>query len=432
MSHSRIRAILLASSLLAFPLTALVAEEPTARVARLIRNLGSPSFEERAHATRQLADVGIPAKSQLQQAAEHDDPEIQLRARRLLKKLKVDQLWQASRVDYQAAGEPASEAFATIAEQTGNRILVGDQYGKFHEARGDLQCSGTEFWLAVDDLCRQSNNHVRPHYDTRNPGLVVVSGAAGRYPTAYAGPIRSQITGARRVFIEEFNYENFESEVTHTFQFNVQMMWEDRFRLIAYRSGAKIVEAVTDTGIHLSATRSSGGGWNVASRGTRQLSMSLRLHPPPASARKLSLLRLRWGLLAVGDWASIDVGDLKTSGVDYTQHEIKLRFQSLKTQRPGRYELTVVVARDAVLPEPREALFEENEFELFDAQGHGFTRHGQTNRLSEDGVRYKLTFSAPEAGAEPALLRLRYPRVRSQRDVEIVFHDVPLPVAIPD
>jgi len=407
--------------------------EPAARLARLVRELGHASFEIRDAASEELAELGEMAEAELAAAAGDDDPEVRLRARQLLARLKVDRLWLASQVDCQVEKGKASKTLADVAAMSGNRILIGDQYGTFQDAEVNLAAGRRDFWQVVDDLCRQSGNHVRPHYDTRNPGLVVVAGKPGRHPTAYAGPIRAQILAARRVFIEELNYEEFDSEVTHTFQLNLQMMWEDRFRLVAYRTGLEVIEAVTDTGQQLSAAQSRGSGWNVASRGTRQLSMSLRLHPPGVSARELDVLRLSWQLLAVGDWATIEVDDLDKADDYYAGPDaVKLRFQGIDNPRPGRFEVRLVVARDSLLPEPRETLFEENRFELFDADSRAFTPSGQTHRLSDEGAGYKLTFTAGQADGKPAQLRLTYPRIRSQRDAEIEFRNVPLPVAAPN
>src|SRR5690606_4691770 len=98
---------------------------------------------------------------------------------------------------------------------------------------------------------------------------------------------------ARRVFSEELDYEDHSSEVAHSFQLNLQMTWEDRFRLVAYRSQPELVTAITNTGVELSATQPAGSGWNVAGAGTRQLTMNLRLHPPSTEAIRLDRMVLR-------------------------------------------------------------------------------------------------------------------------------------------
>lgn len=405
---------------------------PAVRIAALIRSLGSDSFRERQRADDELMRLGNAARNQLEEALAAGDPEVRLRVESLLERLKVGQLWAASQVFYRTEEETASTILRDLGQQTGNRILVGDQYGKFHDGPVKLSYEAGPFWEVIDDLCRQSGNHVRPHYDTRQPGLVVVAGPPGEYPIAYAGPVRAQVTSARRVFIEELDYQKLGSDTTHTFQLNLQVMWEDRFQLVAYRAGPELIEAVTDTGVELSAAQSSGTGWNVASRGTRQLSMNLRLHPPPTSAASLARLRLSWGLIAVGDMAALDVEDLETANRTYRQDDLELTVQSVEARPGGRIEVSLAIMRDRVVPQPHEVLFQENDFELYDAKGRAFVKQGQSNTLSQQGANVRLTFSPPEAESAPARLRVVYPRLRSQQNLEIAFHDVPLPSRRPE
>jgi len=405
--------------------------EAKLRIARLIEKLGSASYEERTEANDDLAQLGFESRKQLEEATESSDPEIRLRAKDLLLRLKVRELWSASPVNYEGQKITASQVLTKLSEQTGNHVLVGDQYGTFHDQEVNLNYPQGEFWQVLDDLCQQSGNRVRPHYDSRSPGLVVVQGSPGKYPTAYSGPVRTQITGARRAFTEELDYDDMGSELTHTFQLNLQMMWEDRFKLVAYRAQPDLVDAVTDTGVHLSATQSSGSGWNVASTGTRQLTMSLRLHPPSTRAKSLDILKLKWGLIAVGDIAHLDVTDLESKEPHY-QDDVEVVVESVVPGQNSRYEVTLVVTRELVLPEPQEVLFQENDVELFDAEGHAFRKQGQTNSLSEHGAKMKISFAGETAQSAPKVLRFVYPRIRAQKDVEILFKDVPLPVGKPE
>src|SRR5258707_1264238 len=81
------------------------------------------------------------------------------------------------------------------------------------------------------------------------------AGEPGKFPVTYAGAIRAQITSARRAYSEEIDFETAKSDRTHTFQLNLQMMWEDRFRLVAYRSQPELVRARTNTGHDIAATQ---------------------------------------------------------------------------------------------------------------------------------------------------------------------------------
>jgi hypothetical protein len=271
----------------------------------------------------------------------------------------------------------------------------------------------------------------RPHLDSREPALVVAAGRLGDNPVTYAGPIRAQITTARRTFIEELDYDDMKADVTHSFQINMQVLWEDRFQLMAYRTQPELVEAVTDSGGTLSAAQSAQSGWNVTSNGTRQLAACLRLHPPPAPAKRLERLVVKWGLIAVGDFAAIDVSD-PVEKKTYCQDDVELTVDQIDEHPNGRYEVSLLVARNLATPDPQEIVFLEDRVELFDAQGQALRLQGQSNLMTDQGAKLKLTFVAEASDSKPKVLRLTYPKLRSQRDLEIVFRDVPLPAARPD
>ncbi|HEX4129350.1 MAG TPA: hypothetical protein VHZ24_04855 [Pirellulales bacterium] len=407
------------------------ADAPVARVARLITEMRSDSFAARSHAIAGLEALGPAARQQLEAAADDPDPEVHLRARELLVRLKMLDLWSAGQAKLPAGKVTAGKLLQQLADQTGNHILLGDQYGNFHDQEIELDRPTGEFWSLVDEVCRKSSNRVRVHYDTRQPGLVVVAGEPAKFPVAYYGPVRAQICSARRVFTEVLDYEELDSELSHTFQLNLQMSWEDRFRLVAYRAQVELASAVTDTGDELPASQPSGNGWNVASSGTRQLSMSLRLHPPATKARELDKLVLRWGLVAVGDMATFDVANWEL-GKPYQQDDVELIVESVQAGADGRYEVTVLVNRDLVMPDPQEIVFQENELELLDLEGRPLRKQGQTNSVIDSGAKMKVTFQAEHDASAPATLRLNYPRLRAERDAELVFRHVPLPVGKPE
>lgn len=402
--------------------------EQVARIARLISELGAESQSRRDRATAELARLGDAPADALRRAAASLDSEVSLRARELLAEIAVERLWRASQVSGLAGRCATASALGVIREQTGNTLLVGTAYGTLNDVEVQLGDAQGAFWPLMDELCRQSGNRVRPHYDTRAPGLIVTAGEPGRNPLAYAGPLRAQITSARRVFIEEVDYEKLASDLKHTFQLNLQVMWEDRFRLVAYRTEPQLVEARTDTFVALSAAQQAAGGWSIPNAGTRQVTLSLRLAPPPATACELSVLRLTWGVVAVGDLATIEVDELEPPVV-HRQDDVELTVESIESRSSGRYDVTLLVNRGLVLPEPQEVLYQENEIELYDAAGQPFRKEGQSNSLSAAGARLKVTFRGASAESAPARLVLTYPRIRSERDVEIVFRNVPLPVA---
>ncbi len=122
---------------------------------------------------------GAAAREHLLAAVESPDPEIRLRAKKLLRGLRINELWAPTQVQHPADQTAASAALMTIGRQTGNRVLAGDQYGTFHDRIVTMERLEGTFWEMIDQLCRSSGNRVRPHYDTRRPGLVLASGQAG-------------------------------------------------------------------------------------------------------------------------------------------------------------------------------------------------------------------------------------------------------------
>jgi len=414
-----------------------VASQPAAgqppeeqRVARLIRDLGASDFRRREAAQAELAGLDHQRREQLRAALESRSLEVRLRADDLLRRLYVRDLWQPTRLDFDCEHENVESALARLAERTGNRVLVGPRYASFENRAVTLSLQDATYWHVLDSLCRQSGNRIRPHYNPRKPLLLLTAGDVGKNPVSYCGPARARLTSARKVYIEELDYENRESEITHTFQLSLQLMWEDRFRLIAYRSAPEVIRAVSDTGRQLPSTQRSGGGWNVAGPGVRQLTATLHLQPARQAAQTIEQLHLAWELIAVGEMTHWEIESI-APGRRFRRGDVEVRVEEIENRTGARVNLTLLVSRDLVVPEPREAIAHENEVEVFDEQGRAFFHQGESSTVTDEGVEINLTLQGPDASAKPAKLRLTYPLVRSQRHLEIVFRDVPLPVSRP-
>jgi hypothetical protein len=409
---------------------------PDIRVARLVGSLGAAQSTDRDTATLELQDLGPRSRPQLEQALLDSDPEVRLRARSLLDECLADELWTASLVYPPEDERPASAVLAWIAGQSGNRPLLGDPYGTFVDSPIRVAHGPTTFWLAIDDLCRASGNHLRTQYDSRGGGQIVCGGPPGDYPLAHSGPLRAQITSARRMFIEEFDYSHPASEVTHTFQLHLHLTWEQRLRLLAYTTQPEVVEARTDTGQTLAILPPLQRNWNAVTPEARHIIATLRLTPPATDARRLNVLSLRWPLLAVGEPAALVASDL-VAGRIYAQDDVEVTVESLQQLPSGRYEVVLIVSRDRAPPEPAEIVFQENDVDLFDASGRALRLQSQTHQFVGRGLEIRLqcgSFSGSSdvsAADRPALMRLIYPRVRSRRSLELTFRDVPLPTARP-
>ncbi|HEX3727834.1 MAG TPA: hypothetical protein VHV08_16395 [Pirellulales bacterium] len=407
------------------------AEQPTVRVARLVRELGSREFDRRQAADEQLGKLGHQSRAHLEAALQDDDVEVRLRAKQLLDKLKLDDLWSSAVVSYPSQGQSASQVLLALAAQSGNHAHIGDPYGRFAEHTLDVNYSQMSYWEAVDDICSRSGNRIRPHYDMHTPGIVVSAGIPPKYPRAYSGPVRAQITNARRVFIEEVNYEEHKAELTHSFQVSLQFTWEDRFGIVGYSNQPELVEAITDNKLSVAAAQPSGGTWSATTRGLRQVTASIKLNPVSVTARSFDVFKIRWGLIAVGEEAVLEIANLEPDQL-HAQDDLSVRLESFEKQPPCKYIVSLVVARDLATREPSEAVFQEYETELVDSESRPLRLQNQTHAIVDRGVQMKLTFVSDSPVCEPKSLRLHYPRLRAHRDLELVFRNVPLPVGKPE
>ncbi|MBX9789279.1 MAG: hypothetical protein K2Y37_10220 [Pirellulales bacterium] len=406
---------------------------PAARVASLIRDLGHDSFAKRQVADDELMRLGDEGREQLEIASRSSDPEIRARAVDLLRRIKVDELWGGTRVRLAGDEQSAATLVKQLATASGNKLVIGEGYEAFRDKPIHVSDDEQFFWQALDELCRKSGNQVRPHYDTREAALIISAGAGSKAPVAYAGPLRMEVTSARREFREDLHYKQLERRATHAFQLNLQAMWESRFRLVAYRVQPELVEAVTDTGQRL-ALCVSPTGWNICGPETRQVPLEMKLHPPLVSAEQLDRLHLRWSLMAVGDFATLEVTDF-AKREPHHEDDIEVIVEEQQLIESNQFQLTLLVARPYAVPEPHEVLFQENRFELTGADDKPWGLANLVQEMHAGAVRAKLTFRRPSTAAatdQPARLKVHYPRIRSQRALDLVLTDVPLPHGRPD
>lgn len=401
------------------------------RVARLVERLGDASFSERDAASNELALLGSAARQELEAALDSPDVEVRIRARKLIELLAIEELWAGSLFEPPVGPRSSRAMFDSLARQTGNRLLLGERFAGIPEGPVSLASSAVWFWPAMDEICGQIDCRFRAHYELLSPGLAIVAGRRGQNPLAYAGPFRAQLTSARRLFQEDLDYATADREREHLFQVQLELIWEDRFNLVAHRAQPVVVRAVTDDGQRISSEQPSGGAWSVVSAGGHQTSATLRLHPPPVRATRLAELTLAWELIAVGDFATVEL-DPRQDRAAHFQDDAAITVSDCRIESSGRVEIDLSMARDMPIPEPQDIVFQENRIALLDADGKLFRKHGQSHALTMDGAQYKLTFIGPSPDSVPARLRVKYPRIRSRRTVELAFRDVPLPCDRPE
>jgi hypothetical protein len=414
----------------ALALRAFGEEPPAPRIARLIEQLGSERYSERAHATSELARLGTTPRRQLEAAANSPDPEVRLRASELLAQIRAIDLWSPSIVSCRIDA-PVARVVAMLAEQTGNHIRLSDISGKFNDVAVSLNYPTGTFWEVLDATCRQSNNRIRCHYDTREPGFLLAAGSPSGAPTAYAGPFRAQITRLARTFSDRLDFTEDGSQRLHSFDIDVQVIWEDRFRLIGFRTNPTVVEATTSTGESLTPVQGIAGNWQACASTTKQIQSRLGVSPPPVAAQQLDRLTLRWSLMAIGEMRQLEVSDLAASHHAH-QDGVDMVVDLVDRRDRDRVEVVCVVSRETSMPDPAEITFQEYRLDLHDSQGKSWSHQGSSFLLTDRGVQIRGTFSRDAQQGAPQTLVLHYPALRSRKDIDFVFANVPLPNARPE
>src|SRR4029078_3092154 len=97
-------------------------------------------------------------RAQLEAALASDELEVRLRAKRLLERLKIEDLWAPGRVQVRGQQESAAKILRAVATQSGNHVHIGDPYGSFADKKLDVDYTSCSYWQAVDDVCRQTQN----------------------------------------------------------------------------------------------------------------------------------------------------------------------------------------------------------------------------------------------------------------------------------
>lgn len=175
--------LILSALLLGAGLAVAADQADTARIARLISQLGSDRFDEREQATRELEALGPAALAELRKAANSTNLETQQRAEKLVKNLESrlnnEKMLVAARVHFTFKDTPVLEALADIARQTGYNLSYVDDPAPLQGRTVTLNTGATTFWPAFDQFCMKA-------------GLVEV---AGQYRAAGPQPVAIQVGG---------------------------------------------------------------------------------------------------------------------------------------------------------------------------------------------------------------------------------------------
>jgi RNA polymerase sigma factor (sigma-70 family) len=132
-----------------------------AKIARLIDQLGSDTFDDREKATKELDAIGAPALDALRKAARGGDPERKKRAQDLVEKIEMREeaarLLTPKRVRLAYQDTPLADAVADFCKQSGYDLILLDPDGKLKDREITLDTGEVTFWQAFDQFCRKAS-----------------------------------------------------------------------------------------------------------------------------------------------------------------------------------------------------------------------------------------------------------------------------------
>ncbi len=138
------------------------AAEPadTAKIAKLVEQLGSDTFSDRQKASEALDAIGEPALNALRKAAQSTDAEVRKRAQELVERIEKrtenTRALAPTLVHLVYKDTPLADAVADFAKKTGYRIELHDPDGKLKGKRITLDTGKVTFWNALEQFCARA------------------------------------------------------------------------------------------------------------------------------------------------------------------------------------------------------------------------------------------------------------------------------------
>ncbi len=166
------------------------------KVENLVQQLGAVRLADREAAEQALMELGPAVLALLPDRAVPLPAEIAQRIRRIRRRLErqvAASVAEATRVTLSPGAKPVGQLLASIAEQTGNRIVFpSEKFPPDRQPRVDIELRNVPFWQALDAVLDQAR--LDADVFGRKKAVYVVKRNQGRAPrrttACYRGPFR--------------------------------------------------------------------------------------------------------------------------------------------------------------------------------------------------------------------------------------------------
>ncbi|HVS40207.1 MAG TPA: hypothetical protein VMS17_31910 [Gemmataceae bacterium] len=136
------------------------------KIAKLVAQLGSDSFDDREKASADLEAIGDPAYDALRQALKNNDEEIRKRAEILVGKIdrrrESAEALKPKHVHLVYKDTPLTEAIEDFNKQSGCTLVLGDPDGALKDRKITLDTGDVTFWQALQQFCDKAGLQESP------------------------------------------------------------------------------------------------------------------------------------------------------------------------------------------------------------------------------------------------------------------------------
>ena len=423
---------------------------------RLVAKLGAADPAEREAATAALERLGDEARPALTVAVGSDDPEVRVRAERVLGRIEEQAIGRPTMVALDFEDRPLAEVVAALADRTGFRLgLAPGGEASWHRRPITVrEPAPVPFWRAVDRIAEAGDVRLDRflaadlNTPAPNPVLRFLGGRGRPGPVVDDGPIRIKLVGLH--YHHDLPLDQPPSlaplparRTGQQFFATLEITAEPRMILVQPAGPPgdlprpTVVEAADDRDQSLVPEPGAVGvPSSMSLQGTRA-TLTLHLRRPEGPGAAIKVLRATAPLTIVARRSAPLVVPLADAeGRSFRQGDQVVTVQKIQVSTvPNQSTLTLEISGPPASnpsPNPRDWLHAR--FEVVDADGKvlpWMNRSALTGGETQSLVMTlrpapRLVLQPPEPTGPPAQLRL-YKLITVRRDVAFEFRDLPMP-----
>jgi hypothetical protein len=275
---------------------------PPAEVGLVVERLGSPDYRLREKAHGELAAIGEAARTELILARRHLDPEISIRATHLLDCLDREAMWSGSSVKLRPGCHRAEHLLEEIARQSGIPISISRLGETSPEAYVPISGVETEFWRAVDAVCKDLHGALRWQFDTRGGSSLVWVPSAGPLATSVCGALRCEILSAEPIVVETMSGQTTAAAL----ELGLRLSWEPKLDVVAVQERPHVHFEAARMECDESAARPESQAWQFVRNDVPTTTTAVRVPLKNWDQKLFQKSTVRWDVIAVGPQGTPD------------------------------------------------------------------------------------------------------------------------------